>query len=267
MAKWLTTAALVVASLGCVQSTSEGTTTGGSGSSSSGGSSSGGSTSGATSSGGSCAGTACAAPRTCCGAQCAALPTDPANCGACGTLCPAGQSCQSSACQPSPCPGGNTCAAGTACCGASCCDAAQVCCVVTAGASTWECLAVDGGCPPGCVPPNCPISSKRYKKDISYLTDADRAALRDDLVRLPLATFRYKSEAPAAPARLGFMVEDATSPACVAAPGDRVDLYGYTTMAVATLQAQEQELRELREELAAMRARVDALSRSPRAQP
>ena len=122
------------------------------------------------------------------------------------------------------------------------------------GASTWECFAADAGCPPGCTTPPCPISSKRYKKDIQYLGDAQREQLHEALLKLPLATFRYRGESEAARARLGFMVEDATSPACVADPGDRVDLYGYATMAVAAVQAQEREIEELRAEIARLRA-------------
>lgn len=236
---------------GCNQPVAEG---GGSGSGSGGASSSGGS--GGSSSGGACGG--CPSGQSCCGTACRDLQSDSANCGHCGIVCPAGQLCQGGACGPSPCLSGATCAAGTACCGSQCCGGPQVCCSVSAGAATWACYDADAGCPAGCTGPQCPISSRRYKKDIAYLGEADRAKLEDELLRLPLATFRYKSEPETAQARLGFMVEDATSPACVAAPGDRVDLYGYATMAVAALQEQEKEIRALRAELERLKGRLPA---------
>ena len=40
----------------------------------------------------------------------------------------------------------------------------------------------------------CPISQRKHKKDISYLTDDDRQRLNDELLGFRLATYRYKSE-------------------------------------------------------------------------
>ncbi len=262
---------VALASAGCFQSTPEGSTSAGStsggttaGSSTGSGSTSSSSGSGASSSGGLCGGGTCRAGETCCGTKCADLASDSSNCAACGTHCGVGQICESATCQASPCFGGGpTCAAGSACCGQSCCDATQVCCVLPGPVSSWGCAAADAGCTPGCMGPNCPISSKRYKKDIEYVSPAQRDTLHDELLRLPLATFRYKTEDATARPRLGFMVEDATSPNCVAAPGDRVDLYGYTTMAVAAVQAQEQEIRDLRAEVARLTARLDQLGAAP----
>jgi hypothetical protein len=249
---------------GCFQATPErsssaGSTAGGtttaSGSSGTG-SISNSSSSGSSSSGGLCGGATCRPTEACCGTKCSDLAADSSNCGACGTLCGAGQICQGSTCQASPCFGAPNCAAGNSCCGQSCCNEAQVCCVLPGPVSTWGCAAADAGCVPGCMGPTCPISSKRYKKDIEYVSPAQRDTLHDELLRLPLATFRYKTEDATARPRLGFMVEDATSPSCVAAPGDRVDLYGYT---VAAVQAQEQEIRDLRAEVARLTARLDQL--------
>jgi hypothetical protein len=95
----------------------------------------------------------------------------------------------------------------------------------------------------------CPISLRRYKRDIRYLDAADRQRLRDQLERFPLATWRYRHEGAAAPERLGFIIDDVAPSAAVAPDGQTVDLYGYTTMAVATLQEQQREIAELRAEL------------------
>ncbi|MHB1844463.1 MAG: tail fiber domain-containing protein [Deltaproteobacteria bacterium] len=239
-------------------------TSGASGTGGSAGSSGSGSGGSSSSGGGLCGGTSCASGLTCCGSTCRDLTTDSSDCGRCGNVCPAGDICQGGACEPSPCQSGKTCPAGSACCGGQCCGATdQVCCQSDIGPAGYVCLGVDAGCPAPCTGPQCPVSSRRYKKDIAYLTPAEEDRMRGELLRLPLATFRYKSEGEEARARLGFMVEDATSPACVAAPGDRVDLYGYTSLAVAALQSQERELRALRAEVVELRAEVAKGQRSP----
>jgi hypothetical protein len=89
------------------------------------------------------------------------------------------------------------------------------------------------------------------KKDISYLSDAELQALADRTMSTRLATYTYKDGDPAT--HLGFIIDDdPTSPAVLQGRG-RVDLYGYASMAVATLQVQEREIAELRQEIAALR--------------
>jgi hypothetical protein len=89
------------------------------------------------------------------------------------------------------------------------------------------------------------------KKDVSYLSDAELQALADRTTSTRLATYTYKDGDPAT--HLGFIIDDdPTSPAVLQGRG-RVDLYGYTSMAVATLQVQEKEIAELRQEIAALR--------------
>jgi hypothetical protein len=97
----------------------------------------------------------------------------------------------------------------------------------------------------------CPISRMRFKKDIRYLSDAKRSAYRDQLVALPLATYRYRGAEDGSRLHLGFMIDGHESLACV--DGDTVDLYGYASMAVAALQSQEQEIAQLRNQLRQLR--------------
>jgi endosialidase-like protein len=97
----------------------------------------------------------------------------------------------------------------------------------------------------------CPVSRMRFKKDIRYLSDAERSAYRDQLLKLPLATYRYRGADEGSRLHLGFMIDGHESLACV--DGDTVDLYGYASMAVAALQSQEQEIAELRRELRQLR--------------
>jgi hypothetical protein len=102
----------------------------------------------------------------------------------------------------------------------------------------------------------CPISRAAYKQDVRYLGAADRDRLRDELLRFRLATYRYRG----APERehLGFVIEDEEPSAAIDSPRDQVDLYGYTSMAVAALQAQADEISALRREVGELRARLDA---------
>jgi hypothetical protein len=94
----------------------------------------------------------------------------------------------------------------------------------------------------------CPISSARFKHDIAYVDDAQAARLRDDLMHVRLATYRYTSGDDAR--HLGFIIEDMPegSPA-VLASRDRVDLYGYVSMTVASLQEQRKEIDALKAEV------------------
>lgn len=110
----------------------------------------------------------------------------------------------------------------------------------------------------------CPISLRAAKQDIRYLSEADRAGLRDALLDVRLARYQYLDALPGAPDRLGFVIDDLPdgSPA-VLPSGGRVDVYGFTSMTVAAVQAQQAELAALRAEVAALRAEVEALRTAP----
>jgi len=97
----------------------------------------------------------------------------------------------------------------------------------------------------------CPRSRARFKEDIRYLGPEEVRRLHAELMKFPLATFRYKGEA--CREHLGFIIEDVEPSLSVDAPDDMVDLYGYTTMTVAALQAQARELAALRREVAGLK--------------
>ncbi len=100
----------------------------------------------------------------------------------------------------------------------------------------------------------CPISRRAYKDDVRYLDDAERRRLHDELMDFKLATWRYK-DAPAERRNLGFVIDDVEPSA--AADRDHVDLYGYTSMAVAALQTQARQIDVLEREVAALREELD----------
>jgi hypothetical protein len=100
----------------------------------------------------------------------------------------------------------------------------------------------------------CPVSRAKYKTDIEYLSASERGKLADDVQSIPLVRYRYKD----GPERehLGFIIEDVEPSPGVDSQHDQVDLYGYTSMAVAALQQQHQEIEALEREIEALRARL-----------
>jgi hypothetical protein len=102
-------------------------------------------------------------------------------------------------------------------------------------------------------PVACPVSSRTHKDGIEYVDDEGLERLHDETLKIQLATYNYKPEtADPAPRHLGFIIQD--MPPATPAVGwsrERVDLYGYVSMVVATMQVQEKEIAELRRELAA----------------
>ena len=103
----------------------------------------------------------------------------------------------------------------------------------------------------------CPISKAEHKQAIRYLDPTERRRYAAALLDTRLATWRYR-QAPEARPSLGFIIDDGISPEAVTADGERVDLYGYTSLAVAAVQVQAEELAALRAELETLRARLDA---------
>ncbi len=104
----------------------------------------------------------------------------------------------------------------------------------------------------------CPISEREHKRDIRYLSDKEEDRVRDELLELRLATWRYIQGEQPTPERLGFIIDDVLegvpdAPA-VRPDGERVDLYGYVSMAVAAIQSQGRQLDALTKEIAELRA-------------
>jgi hypothetical protein len=92
----------------------------------------------------------------------------------------------------------------------------------------------------------CPVSRARFKEDIHFLSGDELRGRSRELLDLPLAAYRYREGDQRM--RLGFIIDGHESLACV--DGDRVDLYGYTSMAVAALKVQAEEIAALRKQVA-----------------
>ena len=93
-------------------------------------------------------------------------------------------------------------------------------------------------------PGGCPISRRSMKTDIRYLDQTDVAKLQAELLATKLATYKYRDAGANAPQQLGFIIDDQPNSPAVDARRDMVDLYGYLSMSVATLQAQQKQLAE-----------------------
>lgn len=105
----------------------------------------------------------------------------------------------------------------------------------------------------------CPISARRFKEDIRYLDVSALKALHQQVMDVPLATWRYKREGDVGRTRLGFIIEDLPQGSlAVEAPKDMVDVYGWTSMAVASMKVQQAEIDALQKEVAALRAEIEA---------
>lgn len=132
-----------------------------------------------------------------------------------------------------------------------------------AGAPSCACMAkcvCPGQAPYGCIDDptalacdDGAISLRAAKDGIRYVDAAEHATLARELLAVRLARYRYKHEPAAARRRLGFLIDDqpAECPA-VDSDGAHVDLYGYASMLVATVQHQAKRIRRLERRIEAI---------------
>jgi hypothetical protein len=111
-------------------------------------------------------------------------------------------------------------------------------------------------------PGGCPISSRRFKTEIAYLTESERLQIAAEVAKLRLARYKYKDD-PAGHPHLGFILEDAPGSPAADLQRERVDLYAYLSMVVAALQTQRQQLDLQNKELGLLRGELRRLRRSP----
>ncbi len=131
-------------------------------------------------------------------------------------------------------------------CGSTLCKNNQICC---AGSPFRVPTCFDGD--------TCPISRLAYKTDVSYLGQDDLQTIHDRLLQFPLATYRYKGALADGKTHLGFIIDDVEPSLAVGAGGETVDLYAYTSMAVAALKVQAETIETLKQEVAALRAELE----------
>lgn len=103
----------------------------------------------------------------------------------------------------------------------------------------------------------CPISRVRHKDGVDYLDEKELEAVRDQLLGMKMARWHYKQEPVGTKPHLGFMIDDQPNSAAVRPNGEQVDLYGYTSMATATIQVQQKQIEKLERELEKLRNTVN----------
>lgn len=135
--------------------------------------------------------------------------------------------------------------------GGACSKDGEVCDPKDACNALLKCTSSDPKQQPG----GCPISKAKYKSDIRYVQADEAAALAERLLATRLATYRYTAQGPQGARHLGFIIDDDPRSPAVDAQRDMVDLYGYLSMAVATLQQQQAEIRALKAEVKALKRR------------
>ncbi len=97
----------------------------------------------------------------------------------------------------------------------------------------------------------------KCQPDLHYVDSAELERLHDETLHLRLPTYHYKPQyADPNPGHLGFIIEDDPGNPSVDPAHQRVDLYGYLSMVVATMKVQEKEIADLRRELAETRKRA-----------
>ena len=180
----------------------------------------------------------------------------------CGGIClPAGgppacklkpEACPADCVLDKACPQKCHCPGGGAPCGDDICTPNQLCCD---GIPFPEPTCYSGD--------YCPKSKREYKADIHYLGGAELTALHRDLMQHKVATYRYKDDGVAGPSHLGFIIDDVAPSPSVGVSGERVNIYGYTTMAVAALQVQQDRIDTLERELAQLKALLGERASKP----
>ena len=167
-----------------------------------------------------------------------------------------GSLCESLSCEPG---GDLTCGGDETCCVDRCCGAGETCCTgIPVPPGEGLCTSGIGG---------CPISRRSAKKNIRHISPAEAKRFAKQIQKIRLATYHYRGEPDGQPTHLGFIIDEQPGPHTVAADGNHVDLYGYTSLAVATLQVQAKQIEVLSAQLNALQREVETLRERKGAQP
>lgn len=130
------------------------------------------------------------------------------------------------------------------------CNGKSACeCVGACACGNEQCQGTQGSI--DCVGP---ISRREYKTDITYVGDEERAALAKEALATHMAEYRYKTEPAGAQRHLGFIIDDMPAPSpAVSQDRTHVNLYGYTTMLLATVQQQQKQIDALQKQVDALK--------------
>lgn len=113
-------------------------------------------------------------------------------------------------------------------------------------------------------PGGCPISLRQFKRDIHYLSPTERDAAAAQALSMDLSTWNYTWDSSTSRRRLGFIIDDQPRSAAVTADGGHVDLYGYTSLTLAAVQADHARIEAQAAEIEALRSELRELKESLR---
>lgn len=205
----------------------------------------------------------CSVGLTCCPSRwagdsprCVDTTLNPEHCGACSERCDSG-ACLAKACVASPTCEGETCGETMACSQMG----GQGRCCPTGTAYTANISSFFGCCPDtdlcGCQDGECPISRVEHKHDIAEVSDDELFRLGEALLATPLYTWHYEDDPGVT--RFGFLIDESAPTFAVLPDGERVDLYGYTSLAVAALKRQKAVIESLETRLDRLERRLEHL--------
>jgi hypothetical protein len=95
----------------------------------------------------------------------------------------------------------------------------------------------------------CGVSTAAAKRQIQYLTTADRSQVAAEVRSLPLVRYRYKTDPDDATPTVGIVIEDVPLASFVEKDGKHVNLYSFISATAAAYQAQADELDAVRVQL------------------
>ena len=106
----------------------------------------------------------------------------------------------------------------------------------------------------------CPASEAKHKRNIVYV-DAQRATqIQEKLQKMKIAEWKYNWDSAQRDPHLGFIIDDNPNIPAVLADGRRVDLYGYTSMAVVAIQNQARQIQTLETRIKELEQRLVEIS-------
>lgn len=110
----------------------------------------------------------------------------------------------------------------------------------------------------------CRVSIAASKKQIQYLTAAERTQVAEEIRGLPLVRYRYKHQTDEVTPTVGIVIEDVPGASFVERDGKHVNLYSFVSATAAAYQAQAAELDVTRAQLRGLEARLaDLEARCP----
>ena len=104
---------------------------------------------------------------------------------------------------------------------------------------------------------NCPQSKAIFKRNIVYIDEAKSHSISADVLNMKIAEWEYKKDPPNRKVHLGFIIDDNPGSPAVHVSGEQVDLYGYTSMAIVTIQQQQIQMERLEKRIAELEKKLD----------